>query len=48
MKYAFLAAFVLIPFAISGAFYLSPWVGVPALFIGGFVWLATIQLVAEL
>ena len=48
MKYAFFAAFVLIPFAISGAFYLSLWVGVPVLFIGGFAWLATIQAVTEL
>ena len=43
-----IAAFFLTPFAISGALYLSMWVGVPVLFIGGIVWLISIQEVVDL
>jgi hypothetical protein len=37
-KAFYLAMFSLLPFLIAGAFWLSPWLGVPSLVVGGVYW----------
>lgn len=46
-KLSLMIEFILCPFLVSGAFYVSPWLGVPTLVVLGLYWIGVLQSIAE-
>ena len=38
---------IVIPFLVSGAWWITPWLGVPALFVGGIVWVSAFLMLGK-
>lgn len=46
-KLGLMIEFILCPFLVSGAFYVSPWLGVPTLVVLGLYWIDVLHKIAE-